>query len=1052
MVTIRETISLPTAWVPRVQMSIEILWLVTAALVPLIFVKPEFMLSEAVNAYVEVPTTTALRTLIGMMTILVIIEWVLKGGLTRQHSVAGYLSRFVTWIAEQPSRWVTVAAVAYLATTLISTFLSANFYISVWGEVSGQYGYSAYTTLSYVLLFGIIATHLKTPNQLWRLLGVIVATGALVALYGILQRYEGDPLNVGEAGAFRVASTMANPVFAGAALVVTTLMTWGIGVVALDRLGWSSVRIVSWVLLLATQLMAVYFTDARGSWMIGVPMGVAGYLYLPVLVGFLNHLTRGERVPFDLIALVVAVGLMTVLLFFTLMEQFALPGIPGVPALEFLKGLLGVLMFASVLVLLSPSRFSADAQSFAKTFLLFASALAITVVVVSLTPGPSVATDLDLRDFATAEGWIWLAVVGPLGFLALAILQFPEWFGTTWQDVARPTVAAASGLLVAVLLFGVMIASEETVATAASAGTDVGAVQEDVSSVAAQETGRGRSFRTDIWAASWRLIISRPWFEYEDLRFSILRPLVGYGPEMFKYTFPLESPLGGLLSQSHNFFIHHAVEQGVLGFLSSVGLVLSFFAVGTAQLVRNWSTYSSTHRWVLLALMGAMIGRVAEFMVGVNRESDLVTFWIILAILVVLPSVMAPSPQAQPVGTSSEPDRPTTRQDRRRASRPGRKERRARRTQTGPSIQFGPATLISFVLVLPLIVFLGWLTWDKNIDYAWAAILAADARDKFTSGGDFPEGHRLMSKAISKAPDVPIYYQNLASIYEVYRQAAVNQPENQLPPCEQFFNLEFRESAGIGDQPYAGCTEEAYLANLTAYKKNVTSPQAKLALANSTLQLALLPGFEAKREEALRYYEELTDMLPSSVPLINQLARTNLVLGNYEQVLAPIDKSLALTGREANATEALYLHGLAHANLDNLDQAIASFSEALALSRSGGDTTAIERQLVNSYNTKAGNLIQSEQAEEALEPLEKSLAVTQESARSGTALYLRGVAYEQLDRLEESAESLEQSLALDENGSNALNAHRQLANVYASLGELDKAAEHFQRSEELGDS
>ena len=162
-------------------------------------------------------------------------------------------------------------------------------------------------------------------------------------------------------------------------------------------------------------------------------------------------------------------------------------------------------------------------------------------------------------------------------------------------------------------------------------------------------------------------------------------------------------------------------------------------------------------------------------------------------------------------------------------------------------------------------------------------------------------------------------------------------------------------------------------------------------------------------------------------------------------MLAPIDKSLALTGREANATEALYLQGLAHANLDNLDR-------AMALSRSGGDTTAIERQLVTSYNTKAGNLIQSEQAEEALEPLEKSLAVTQESAKSGTALYLRGVAYEQLDRLEESTESLELSLEVDENGSNALNAHRQLTNVYASLGELDKAAEHFQRSEELGES
>ena len=1042
MVAIRVDTSLSTEWVPRIQWVIEALWLLTAALVPLIFVNQEFMLSEAVNAYVEVPTTTALRTLVGMMTILVIVEWILKGGLTRRYSFAGYSVRLVRWVAQQPGRWLAVAAVAYMATTLISTFLSANFYISVWGEVSGQYGYSAYTNLSYVLMFGIIATHLKTQDQLWRLLGVIVATGALVALYGIIQRYGGDPLDVGEAGAFRVASTMANPVFAGAALVVTTLLTWGIGVVALDRLGWSSVRIVSWVLLLATQLMAVYFTDARGSWMIGVPMGVAGYLYLPVLVGFLNHLARRERVPRDLLFLVGALGLMTVLLFFTLTEQFDLPGIPGVPASEFLRGLLGVLMFGSVLVLLDPSYFSADARSFAKTFLLLASALAVTVVVVSQTPSPSVSTDLDLRDFASAKGWVWLAVLVPLGLLALAVLQLPERFGERWQQVARPAVAAASALLLAVLLFGVTLSSGG--GAAAATPSDVDSVEEEVSSVAAEASGRGRSFRTDIWSASYRLIVDRTWFEYEDLRFSILRPLVGYGPEMFKYTFPLESPLGGLLSQSHNFFIHHAVEQGLLGFFSSVGLVLAFFGVGAAQLVRNWSTYSSTHRWVLLALMGAMIGRVAEFMVGVNRESDLVTFWIILAIMVVLPSVMVPQ---ESTAASSEPARPATRQDRRRASRTGRGQRRARGTQRAQDIQVGPVTLIASVVVSVLVLFLGWLTWDKNIDYAWAAVIAADARDSFSS--DLPKAHRLMSDAIDKAPDVPIYYQNLSSIYDIYRRNAVARPDENLPPCEVFFDLEFRESASLGDQPYARCTEEAYLSNLEGYKKNVTSPQAKLALANSTLQLALVPGYADKGDEAIRWFEELTDMLPSSVPLTNQLARTHLVLGNYAQALEPLEDSLAISGRNSTATEALYLRGIAYANLASLDQAIDSFNEALALAGVGANTSAIEGQLVNAYNTKAGNLIQ-EEPEAALDPLEKSLAVSRDSRGSGTALYLQGLAFQLLDRLEESAESLEQSLEVSENGPNALNAHQQLANVYASLGDLERAAEHFRLSQELG--
>ena len=68
----------------HVERALEFLWLLTAAAVPLIFMKPEWVLSEAVNAYVEVPKTAALRTLAGLMAILWIVEWVLKGGLDRR--------------------------------------------------------------------------------------------------------------------------------------------------------------------------------------------------------------------------------------------------------------------------------------------------------------------------------------------------------------------------------------------------------------------------------------------------------------------------------------------------------------------------------------------------------------------------------------------------------------------------------------------------------------------------------------------------------------------------------------------------------------------------------------------------------------------------------------------------------------------------------------------------------------------------------------------------------------------------------------------------------
>ena len=379
-----------------IERSLEFLWLLTAALVPLIFVPTDWMLSEAVNAYVEVPKTTGLRALVGLMTILWILEWVVKGGLGRGYNMARFPSRLRDWLVEQPSRWVVVAATFYLLVAMITTALSQARWISLWGEVSGQFGYSLYTTVSYFLLFAIISTHLKTSAQLWRLLGVIVATGALVALYGIVQHFNLDPLDLGESGYVRVASTMANSVFAGAFLVGSSLMTIGVGLMVLDKMGWTPVRAVLWVALVAAQLMAVYWTGARGSWVIGVPLGLFAFL---VLAPF----ALGPR-AFAENSLVRVLGLISILIVaLVIFVYFVLDTILwGVPA--------GYLVFLVLsLFALGPLGFGSTRES-----LLVVASVLVTVFVLSLV----------LAVYLILETFLWQALLGSFVFLLLLGVNF----------------------------------------------------------------------------------------------------------------------------------------------------------------------------------------------------------------------------------------------------------------------------------------------------------------------------------------------------------------------------------------------------------------------------------------------------------------------------------------------------------------------------------------------------------------------------------------------------------------------------------------------------
>jgi len=58
------------------------------------------------------------------------------------------------------------------------------------------------------------------------------------------------------------------------------------------------------------------------------------------------------------------------------------------------------------------------------------------------------------------------------------------------------------------------------------------------------------------------------------------------------------------------------------------------------------------------------------------------------------------------------------------------------------------------------------------------------------------------------------------------------------------------------------------------------------------------------------------------------------------------------------------------------------------------------------------------------------------------ALYLQGVAYNDLGQLEKSAQFMERSLGLVSEGETAKAAHGKLTEVYTKLGRLQLAEEH----------
>ena len=541
-------------WINRV---IELLWLLVVFLVPLVFVNRGDMLSVSTIAYLEVPKIAILRTLVGLIAILWLIEWGIRQRISPDFGIPGngvllrpreWLPRLANWLNAQPTRWVLLAVALFSTSTILGTILSASFKVSMWGEVPGEDGYATYTIIAYIVLFAAVATHLKTKPQLWRLLAAISATGTLVAVYGILQHYGYDPVDLTDPpNTLRSTSTLGNPILAASVLLLTTSITFLLSIAWLQRpvrsagFWWRLVLIDS---ALCVQVLGIVFTSSRGPW---------------------------------------GGSLLALAIFFAL-------------ALVFLRWRLIV----SALWILTP-------------------VLVFSAAVLLITTSPSNATDVSTTSLSNTDG-----------------------VPTTIPSSASNELTEAEGVAPAAVDNG----SQPEVNEVAPIIGAVNRLSAAVDLVEQRATARGLSGRVDIWKDSWRLIVDRPWFGFENLNFDFLRPTIGYGPDMFRYTYLLESTPRGVdfvvpgPAHAHNYFVHQAVELGFLGLFSSIVIYASPLLVSGYILLRRRKNNLPVYGLALIGVVAIVVGRGFEQMTGIARVSDLTIFWVLLGAFVAVPLVM----------------------------------------------------------------------------------------------------------------------------------------------------------------------------------------------------------------------------------------------------------------------------------------------------------------------------------------------------------------------------------------------------------------------------
>src|SRR5262245_61029272 len=101
-----------------------------------------------------------------------------------------------------------VPVLAVVAIYIISTIFSVSPHATVYGSYQRMQG--TFSTFSYIVLFAAIAANLRRRAQVERIITTVILTSLPISVYGLLQRFQRDPLPWGGDTVSRITGNMGN--------------------------------------------------------------------------------------------------------------------------------------------------------------------------------------------------------------------------------------------------------------------------------------------------------------------------------------------------------------------------------------------------------------------------------------------------------------------------------------------------------------------------------------------------------------------------------------------------------------------------------------------------------------------------------------------------------------------------------------------------------------------------------------------------------------------------------------------------------------------------
>lgn len=511
--------------------------------------------------------------------------------------------------------------------------------------------------------------------------------------------------------------------------------------------------------------------------------------------------------------------------------------------------------------------------------------------------------------------------------------------------------------------------------------------------------------RLGIWTASGQIITERPWFEFEESSLALLRPIIGYGPDLFTAVFMLGSdPVGPRqipfeTTHAHNYFIHYWVELGVLGLVASLGIFVLPAVVAGWALLRNKGNIPFFQKVMIIGLLSVLAGRFVEQMVGVAKVSDSMLFWVVLALLVCLPALTSSG-----VAPSSESTRvPPTRGSRRR-DRGG-----AAVTVPFPDTGIYWRSAVVVLLVGGIVA----LTWVENINNLLALNQVAGLNQAFTKG-DLNASVMNLNRAIELAPDVYHYRSNLGEVYSEYRSTTVPEPECAL--------------RSVDSTEYDIClAQKVFDSYFDAVARSRWRWQSRLDLADAQLDLFRLTQDGEAAAEAVRLYRETAAMVPQSWQLRYHLARTLIAVDDPEAALLEIDRSLSITGDGPNSLDALLLRGPAYNHIGNAYAQAGQYQRAV---ESYDEAIRNNPKYALAYNNRGVAYVQLRQYESAIADYSQAIRL---NPKYTNAYFYRALANARSDLFVAARNDMEQAVELGADRATLENAINEMESGAAGV-------------------